>query len=83
MLTFLFIVHIENASGKNTSDAQEESTQKPPVILNQLKFLSGIHVTTVQTMVVMEMGSGSKSCGLQLSVEKVTGGVIFKQGASG
>ena len=62
---------------------QREPALKPPAILHTLKLLSGIHLTTVQTMVTLEVGSASKSSGLQFSMEKVTGGAIFKQGASG
>ena len=65
------------------TETPKESAPKPPAMLYSLKLLSGIHLTTVQTMVTMEIGSASNSSGLQFSMEKVTVGAIFKEGTSG
>ncbi len=72
------------ADEAKSGSAQREATAAPPAVLRSLKLLSGVHVTTVQTVVVMETGGAdAKAAGLQLSVEKMTGGVLFKQGSRG
>ena len=75
--------HLENKNPDDVTQTHREPAPKPPAMLYTLKLLSGIHLTTVQTVVTVEIGSASKSSGLQFSLEKVTGGAIFKQGTSG
>ena len=71
------------AESSATSVGPPPSLEGPPAFLHSLAVLQGFRVTLNQTVVAIETGSVPKTTGLQLSVEKLSGGLDLKQGEQG